>query len=116
MTSENIKRRWLDVYNKLEMIGESYKNSQSVAHGLLAFYDSLTPEEKKDSLPLLREWILSKNNKHQFDAEFIIRRRPIKALRSTIIEAIERSRKIPGPEAANRCEDLARILKKLEEE
>lgn len=112
-TPDDIAQKWLSAYDDLEVRGQAFKDSQSVAFGLLELYDSLAPEEQEELLPILGEWLTSEDNKQRYDAAFIASERRVVGLSPAIAAAIERLEQATGPEAFYERKKLRRILEEL---
>lgn len=113
-TPQSIQETWLSAYDDLEARGQALKDSQSVAFGLLELYDSMTPHEQEELLPILGEWLTSEDNKRRYDAAFIAMERRVLGLAPAIVAAIGRLEQVPGPEALYERKKLQRILEELE--
>ena len=112
-TYKDTREMWLRTYVQLEARGEAFKDSQSVAFGLLDAYDALSLEERSEVIPILADWLLSEDDKHRYDATFLATERHIRELIPAIANAIENLQDIPGPEAKYEVKGLVRLLEDL---
>ncbi len=113
MTTTDTRNRWLDTYRQLSDAAEAFRDSQSVAFGLLDAYDQLSSAEKTDVHEVLAEWLASDDNKLRYDAEFVTSQRRIVQMVPAIEKAIQRIDESSGPESEYEVKKLRRILNEL---
>gem|GEM_PF-1280254 len=113
MDMQNTRETWLSIYQQLEARAKSLHDSQSVAFGILEFYDSLSIEQRAEIHPLLAEWFVSDDSRHRYDAAFLAGERRIRELAPAVEAAIAHLDGVPGPEAQDEIEDLKHTLTDL---
>jgi hypothetical protein len=113
MKTTDTRNRWLDTYRQLTDAAEAFRDSQSVAFGLLDAYDQLSSSEKNDVHEVLAEWLMSDDNKLRYDAEFVTSQRIIVEMVPAVEKAIQRMNESSGPEAEYEVKKLRRILNEL---
>ena len=113
MTATETRNRWLETYRRLTEAAEAFRDSQSVAFGLLDTYDQLSPAAKAEVHEVLAEWLNSDDNKLRYDAEFLISQRQIVEMAPAVEKAIQKIDESPGPEATYEVKKLRRILNEL---
>ncbi len=113
MKTTNTRNRWLDTYRQLTEAADAFRDSQSVAFGLLNAYDQLSPAEKVDVHAVLAEWLESDDRKLRYDAEFLTSQRQIVEMLPAVEKAIRRLNELSGPEAKYEVKKLMRILNEL---
>lgn len=113
MTTTDTRNRWLDTYRQLTDAAEAFRDSQSVAFGLLDAYDQLSSAEKTEVHEVLAEWLESDDNKLRYDAEFVTSQRKIVEMVPAVEKAIQTIDESSGPEAKYEVKKLRRILNEL---
>lgn len=113
MTTTDTRHRWLDTYRHLTNVAEAFRDSQSVAFGLLDAYDQLSSAEKTDVHEVLVEWLESDDYKLRYDAEFVTSQRKIVEMVPAVEKAIQKIDELSGPEAKYEVKKLRRILTEL---
>lgn len=110
----NIREKWLNAYDELSNEADFAKQSMVVPFGLLRVYDQLSDVERTEALEIVREWLISHNDKHRFDAVFLVRNRRIKELRSAIESAMKFLESLSeSPAVRDEILDLKRLQKEL---
>ena len=113
MTMANTRNEWFETYRRLAEEAEAFRDSQSVAFGLLNAYDELASAEKTEVHKILAEWLASDDNRLRYDAEFLTSQRQIVEMASAVRAAIQRLHESSGPEAKYEVKKLRRILDEL---
>ena len=113
MTTESVREQWRTLWERLQSQADAFHDSQSVAFGLLDAYDKLSGEARTEVHRLLAEWFVSEDNRHRYDARFVTTERSIRELVPSVASAIDRLKKIPGPEARDEVELLQQLQKEL---
>ncbi len=109
----NTRNKWLESYHRLAEEAEAFRDSQSVAFGLLDIYDEVPSGEKAEIHQVLAEWLMSDDNKLRYDGQFVISQRKIVEMAPAVEEAIDRIDESSGPEAKYEAKKLRRILSDL---
>jgi len=116
MTTTDIKKFWLETYQRLSDEAATCRNSQSVSFGLLAVYDELSASEKECVHRIVADWFVSADNKLRYDASFLTSQRRIVEMTPAIERAIEKTEGRSGPEAKYELTKLMRILDELNQQ
>ncbi len=113
MRDSQVIEEWLETHRRLSADAEAFRDSQSVAFGILSEYDSLGPDERRCILPLLAEWLLSDDNRLRYDAAFVISERNIGEMIPAVRDALTKCERTPGPEAHYEAKKLSRLIDEL---
>lgn len=113
MTTANIRNQWFETHQRLSAEADAFRDSQSVAFGLLDAYDKLALAEKEEIHEILAAWLVSEDNKLRYDAGFITSQRQIVEMIPAVEKAVESVGERSGPEARYELEKLNRILDEL---
>lgn len=113
MNADDVVAQWLEMHSRRSAEAEATHDSQSVAFGALADYDSLNDQQRKAILPVLAKWLEASEECLRYDAAFIISQRSLREMAPEVKKAIERCERAAGPESAYEAQKLRRILENI---
>lgn len=113
MSTTTTRADWLETYKRLSKEAEAFRDSQSVAFGLLDEYDKLNSDERIVIHEILKTWLMSDDSSLRYDAEFLVSQRKIGELSGVIDALISDLEKLPSPENWYEVKKLRRMLGEL---
>ncbi|MEO8379028.1 MAG: hypothetical protein ABI779_05145 [Acidobacteriota bacterium] len=115
MTAEGVRARWETLWARLDAEAEAERLSEAAFFNLSKAYRYLLPDERVIVDHVLEEWVLSSDERKQFDALGLIREHRITSAAPALHELAARLAKSPDQRSQHELKDIQRILTKLED-